>query len=454
MRSRNSTLALAVSMALTLQATTGKAEPELKEWQRKVIEYAAILENITWTPVADTMPKKGDTPKNDKVYRDYYAVNYYALDKKHKGAPYSNGGYDGRMIGHDIFLKTYLAAVENPESVLYTTDLRGQAVNAAAFYGTVCSALASYSLQLGTQVISSYYGKPYREGVELAEPQTAQGAQVGDVLWNRGHVAMVTGITRGDDGKTTHVRVSESVAPLVTVHNYTAEEFDSRMIQRKSILYRITDHDLWRGNNRAEQHLFPDYEADANIPSINRTLLLDLGDWVVYNRGQPVKINIMDKDSKGVKKLVVRHKGKVIEEVALPGSQIVERSFEGCGDYTAHCIMADGSDSQKCEFSVSFFDMAVEPERIIAGKSWDVSFTSENIEVIDIYLTKAGRIDYDQPFTPYTIHLNDKDRAKGRVTIPAAALPQAGDYTLRLTGENKYGRIKKRMTVSATTQQN
>ena len=52
-----------------------------------------------------------------------------------------------------------------------------------------------------------------------------------------------------------------------------------------------------------------------------------------------MKINIMDRDDQGIRTLVIKREGKVVEEIEQPGKGIVERSFDTCGDYTAHCVI-------------------------------------------------------------------------------------------------------------------
>ena len=65
--------------------------------------------------------------------------------------------------------------------------------------------------------------------------------------------------------------------------------------------------------------------------------------------GQAVKFNVMDRDAQGVKTLVIKRGESVVQEIHRPGKGLVERSFSTCGDYTAHCVMRDGSLSQACE---------------------------------------------------------------------------------------------------------
>src|SRR6056297_4337576 len=84
---------------------TGEAETiDSSAWREQSVEYARIMSRVKWTPVANGMPKRG---------------GQFTAGKEYTGVPYSSVKHVGRYIGFDIFLKTFLAAVENPQSVLY-----------------------------------------------------------------------------------------------------------------------------------------------------------------------------------------------------------------------------------------------------------------------------------------------------------------------------------------------
>jgi len=398
---------------------------DLGIWQQRAVDHARTMSQAKWTPVADGIPVRGRG--------EFKAGTTYT------GVPYSNGGWDGRLIGFDIHLRTFRAAVENPQSILYTRDLRGQRSNSAAFYGMVCSAYTSYALQLAMQVGSGWHGPHHREGIEPAHPQSAQGAQVGDVLWFRGHVEIVTHVATAQDGTISHVRVEDSRPPTTRTKDYTATRFNDYLTQREATLYRITDHDAWRGENRAERFLFPNYAMDAAPATINRVLLLDLGDWVAYRIDQPVVFNIQDRDNQGVKALVIKREGELIEQVALDGPGTVERMFARPGDYTAHCIMKDGTFSQACEFSVCKIESSPVAEPVVLGKSLEIEFDTENMTAIHVRIAQAD--------APYFIWLSDEHRREGRVVIPAHAFSRTGESSVFVTGENRYGRLRDRHVI-------
>lgn len=411
----------------TVQAKTSS----LPTWQNKSVEYARIMSRVKWTPVAGGMPKRG---------------GQFTAGKEYTGVPYSSVKHVGRYIGFDIFLKTFLAAVENPKSVLYTENLHGKVKNAECYYGKVCSSYTSYALQCGIWYVSKLHGPQFREGVTILELQSAQAAQPGDIIYtppaskNGGsHVEIVTNVVRNADGKVTHVRVEESRPQTTSNTLRSAKDFDGHLSSRNRELYRITDLDAWRGGNKAEAFLFPNYEDDSATPQINRVLLLDYGDWVPYQKGQSVKINLMDRDDQGIQVLVIKRGDRVIEEIKHPGKGVVERSFDTCGDYTAHCVMNDGSLSQPCEFAICEIDFSLPAAKVARGTSWEIEFTSDNMNAIILYF-KNSADGYDEHY----VFITEEDRKAGKVPIPASVIRNADKMQVWLVGENRYGRLKKR----------
>ncbi|EAQ82264.1 hypothetical protein DSM3645_01080 [Blastopirellula marina DSM 3645] len=374
---------------------------------------------------------------------------YFQPGKQYTGVPYSSVKSVGRDIGFDIYLKTFLAAVQNPQSVLYTANLKGKVSNAECYYGKVCSTYTSYALQCGFPYVSRLNGPESRSGVTLVEPQSAAATQVGDFIYTPpksvgggSHIAIITEVTTNSSDQVTHVRVEESWPQTTKNTNRSAEKFNTHLASRNNKLYRITDLDAWHGENSAASFRFPNFEADSASPQINRVLLLDLGDWVPYEKDQVVKFNIMDRDAKGVTSLVIQRDNRVIEKIEDPGLGVLERTFSTCGDYTAYCELKDGSQSQACEFSVCDLDFKLPDEEILVGKPFELHFSSTNLEIAAIHFwsnqNMSGR---------HYVFVTAEDRKNGKVVIPAEAIQDRGDTQVWLIGENKYGRLKKRRNV-------
>jgi len=413
--------------------TAGKAT---QTWQENVVTHARILSHVKWSPVADTLPnRKG---------------GFFEKGQEYTGVPYSSVSSVGRCIGFDISLRTFLAAVENPHSVLYTENLAGKVSNAAAYYGSVCSAYTSYALGCGAPVVSRRYGPGISQGIELVQPQSAQGVQVGDVIYtphatptSGSHVEMITAVARDQEGQVISIRVEESRPPTTQITDRSPAKFNEHLAVKNKQLFRITNLDMWRGDNRAEPLRFPNFELDAIPPTINRALLLDLGDWVPYQHGTPVKFNVMDRDGRGVKMLVIRRDGEVVEEILVSGPGLHERRYEVCGNYTAHLIHSDDTLSQECEFTVSDLDLRLPGDRLTFGKDWNVTFRSENIDVIAVYVFNSN-----DSYGRHRLFLTPEQRSAGILTIPGELVEKPGKLQVWLIGEHELGRLKVRKDIS------
>jgi hypothetical protein len=419
-------------MALPLALS---AADKAETWQERAAAHARLLSQVKWSPVADTLPnRKG---------------GFFEKGREYTGVPYSSVRSEGRYIGFDIALRTFLAAAENPHSVLYTENFAGKVDNAAAYYGSVCSAYTSYALGCGFPEVSRRYGPPVGTGIIIVQPQSAEAAQVGDVIYtphatetSGSHVEIVTAVERDKAGRVTSIRVEESRPPTTASTDRSPEKFNAHLAAKNKQLLRVTDRDAWRGNNRAEPLRYPNYELDVQPAKINRTLLLDLGDWVPYQKGKPVKFNVMDRDQRGVKTLVIQRDKNVIEEIPLTGPGLHERRFEVCGDYTAHVVHADGSKSQACEFAICDLHLDLPGNRISLGKEWTVKFGSDNMDVIAVYLWHE-----DDSYGRHPIFLTEAQRKSGSFTIPANLLKKTGTLQVWLMGEHTLGRLKTRKDI-------
>jgi hypothetical protein len=233
--------------------------------------------------------------------------------------------------------------------------------------------------------------------------------------------------------------VEESRPPTTKNTNRSAADFQAHLAAADRQLYRITDLDAWREENRAEWFLFPNYAEDSASPSINRVLLLDRGDWVPYHKGQPVKFNVMDRDAQGVKRLVIKRNGSVVEEIQRLGKGVIERTFATCGDYTAYCVMEDGSASQACEFSVCDLELKLPGNEVTRGEPWELQFSADNMNIIMVYFRSQSN-SYGQR----TLFPSAEDRSNGKMAIPEGMIADQGQAEIWLVGENKYGRLKVR----------
>jgi len=282
-------------------------------------------------------------------------------------------------------------------------------------------------------------------GDPILEANRRLGATTAEVKLRASRIIVETpkrpGLAWSDELKE-YLRVANSWPPTMRDLLRKASDFDSHISSRGRRLYRITDFDAWREHNQAESFLFPNYQEDSATPAINRVLLLHRGDWVPYFQDQAVKFHVMDRDSQGVQALVVNRGDTVVEEISLRGRGVIERLFSDCGDYTAQCVMSDGSRSQACEFSVCDLDFRLPAETPTRDKPWEIGFAAGNLSVITVQLMNSK-----PPYGRYNVWLTEQDRRSRKVTVPAGLIQDPGLVHVWLIGENRYGRLTRQEEV-------
>lgn len=169
------------------------------------------------------------------------------------GTPYSSVAEYDKRIGFDVSIHTFMTAVHNKYSLLYTENVRkttsasayGRTYwgpsNSGAFFGVVCSGYSGYALGMPPYVTSRFPSLA-EEGILIkVYDQSANGVKQGDILWQDGHNMIVHEVWR-KNGIVTHVLVTEEWQPLARVRGlYTAQQFNSFLASESITIYRYRD---------------------------------------------------------------------------------------------------------------------------------------------------------------------------------------------------------------------
>lgn len=216
----------------------------------------------------------------------------YLPDVEYKGLPYSSTKEIGTSVPGAVSFYTFVTAVRNPRSKLYTEhidELPYHGGNCRAYYGTVCSSLVSYALGLKPAMGSSgFVESDLMEDIGYKVPEDVE---VGDVLWVKSHVAIITDMQLDKEGMVQMVEVSETVHTGSRRRQYKRNAFDDMMHSRfdKVIRYNFIE-------NNTEYQAFPEIVPvleEIPVPiSYNDDLCVDKGDRSNYLVGEDVTINI------------------------------------------------------------------------------------------------------------------------------------------------------------------
>ena len=356
-----------------------------------------------------------------------------------RGLPYSSVIKHQKFIGYHVSMESFMTALRDPESILYTKDLfNGERGNAAAWYGTVCSSLASYVWDLPIQHTCGNW--PQMEDTDCLGQPPLEELKLLDALLSATHIAVITGIQRDENGGVQRVEVSESTLPNCRVTWFTPDQFRAYWYECPSspyIIYRRRDQSMVTYEPSPFVFVGEDpargIEGDPDLPAYvyNPVLVPDHGNRSNYLQpAEPVVLDVLDpaytsveiKDGAGRVRAYPVKDGKV-----RPGTQ-------ACGCYEAEAVAEDGRRSMPAEYAVVGYNDPVEGDVFAPGAP--------------VTLHLRPMTEGDRPLY-YSISLADNCNTIAREVIPAAAAAEgritvsapeeAGEYFFALGTKNRFG---------------
>ena len=270
-----------------------------------VIERAYLLSDVEWTPIADVPGLAG----SGKLIIFEAGVTY-------KGIPYSGVTDNDFYVGLNVSLESFLTALKNPNSVLYTENLQSTNSKAATYFGTVCSKFAQYALDVpGSYNTSNIPNIPGMRIIGFKGLYKVDAIKLGDVVVNtKQHTTICTDILYDENGKVAFIEIAEATYPTVRRKLWSPDEFYEH----------FSNYALYRYD-------YIDDAAKASVPGLcdQYDLMPRLGDKFNYKLSStPAVVDIL---SDGYYKAVIVRDGISVCEVILNGesSFTFDRSVPG-----------------------------------------------------------------------------------------------------------------------------
>lgn len=331
-----------------IELLTSDDPPEIINMVKKAQQIA----NIQWTPL-DTIPNR---------------VGTYPAGVTITGIPYSSVKELDKFVGIDVSFHTFMTAVHNPKSVLYTERINAHPYNGdncGAYYGTVCSMAVNYALGIDLPYLSFMYADA--DDFEIVEPNNVNYIREGDVLWSTGHVVLVLDIKKDASEQIVRISILES-GGNTSIKHFSLQDFCNRW-----------DTDKWVGYRYKELHLNKSYEPNPFVlvedekPSTfmyNDALCVSRGDRACYKEGERVVINIL---SDKYKELELYKDNILFQKVTVSSYNDVVFDDLEHGIYKAR-LFSLGKTSDYTSFEVVETDVFTES----MGDSCIVRFNSAN----------------------------------------------------------------------------
>lgn len=190
---------------------------------QSIRERALLMSKIKWSPKSNITNNRGYFIKGDTII----------------GLPYSSVKELQKFIGLDVSIYTFLTAVNNPYSLLYSENVgagnkcylggiyNGQ--NSHTFYGTVCSSFTAFCYGENYNYTSFNYRRGQVPNYSLKKSQDLKDLTAGDLYWCPGHVGLVTEIIKDSLGNISNIEFFESAGIKVVSKKYTSNDFLRRL---------------------------------------------------------------------------------------------------------------------------------------------------------------------------------------------------------------------------------
>lgn len=349
-----------------------------------------------------------------------------------KGLIYSSVKEINTSIGFDVSFHTFMTAMHNPKSVLYTENISKppyHGKNASAYYGTVCSALVSYAL--GLDVVRNTNDFLQSDDMVLIDNQSVKGIQLADVMCTTGHVVIITGIKRNAiTGSVVSVEYCEAVQEGCRRVIKSTKEFNQKISGGKWKILRYKDLEK---NTYTPLTEFVAVDGEQSTPfEYNDALCPNRGDKSCYITGDNVVLNIF---GDGFDKLTIYKDSKKYNTIIINGdSDIVLRDLP-YGDYTAK-LEKKGEQTDFVCWKVVDVRVNADPEKN------KITFHSDNATPIYLeFCTITG----SRPVWAWYI-LKEEDVSKGFVKVSDLPLSedlknQESDMYVKVHFECEYGKV-------------
>lgn len=400
---------------------------------------SAIVSAAVATVDVNNRDNVRDIPKNQGVRNCYKKVHQFLdvpfsvrapivsipdmQEGDYTGTLYSGTADKAHYVGFNVSFRSYVTAMHNPYSGMYTEyvkeyDSSGKGdisaydnvtyhgTNARTPIGIVCAPLVTFSL--GMPIKWENHAFPYLESIGVMErvlDQSATGVELCDIIYERGHVAIVTDIYRDSRGVPTSIFVSENGYHLGSTTEYTAAHFTNH-IKNNRVLYRYRD--LERNlSYRKNEFVAVDGESEPEPYVFNEDICPYLGDYSVYNEGDLIAICY----TKGTYSNMVISKGDAVAvTVQLPiddnAHQVDLRPWNLTeGHYSARLTGSSGN-SDPCYFDVLNLPISVSENGDNITVTFDSTKDPRYIQVCNI--AGASRC---------VVELTDTDKEAGEKTF-------------------------------------
>ena len=364
-----------------------------------VLERAYQMVSLEWTPLK-RVPANGG--------------GYYAAGRSVRGIPYSSVKEINTYLFQDVSYHTFMTAVHNPKSVLYTENISKDPYNGencAPYYGAVCSSAVMYALDIDIPYYVSQIKK--HPLIQKLENQVIDSLRVCDLICKSGHVQMIFDVEYRAD-TLFQIMTFESSGRNAHITKYSKEKFLTMWNNGRYVGYRY---------NKLKYSEDKPVFKGVDIVNYNNDLCPSKGDRSVYRTTDTVTINIFNTE---------------YNRIILMCDSTEVASADYIGDDHKFFDLQPG---------IYFVYLQKEedksPEVSFEIIETDVSYSAcDDVAQITVFFHSSAEPKYvaicDLPGNSICYPISPMDRERGYITVPRM---DKSEYYCKVVFKGEYGRI-------------
>jgi len=359
----------------------------------------------------------------------------YESGKRYNGVIYSSAKETNTFVGDEVSVHTFMTALRNPRSVLYTEYLNEppyHGSNCRAYYGTVCSGLITYAL--GFKVTQRSADILVADYFELISDQSAKGIRLADLICKNGHPRLVTGIDKDIKGNITSIEISVAANSGCRRFNIEGEDAFNEWLKKNN--YKIYRYKyLYKNTSYRPAIEFVAVDGEKKVPfEYNDVICANRGNKSCYVTGDDVILNVFGEG----KKVEIYKDSKLFKTINLHRKD-ADVTLKGYpyGDYRARVVNGNIK-SGYTYWKIIDVNVKIDKEKN------RISFSSRNATPVYYEFCNIGGARPTNKNRIYAAEFTEDERKNGYVTVDAPQKPtkkKAGWPYVKVHFECDYGMV-------------
>ena len=395
-----------------------------------VINRAYQMAKLTYNPIAN-LPTQVDTDKYP---------HYVPTGTKVTGVMYSSVRNEGLYVPQCVSLDTYMTALLNPNSYIYTRTEPSPHYNALTYYGSVCSACVAWCYGIDDVIPTTASFATY-DGMEVIEDQSPYGLKLGDML-NKpntgtasGHIQIVTDIARTNRGVIKWIELTEQVNygshPMTRSTKNTPSTIQNMIDNQRYVAMRY--HYIYKVPYTPSPWVNLDDESDE--PTWNENISPRRGDKANWRPGETIEIDITD--STGYTHVKLFKDDELYSNTAISSfeNNLIQYQDLTYGSYKV-CLTDGSSDSEFVYFDI--IDTH-ETYTYISGRDLLVEFSSANATPASISFCEPSQSDSDYKAVAGFHVFTQAEITAGSATVTAPDYLSHTEWLVKVMYKTNFG---------------